>query len=97
MNTQLRQTNDAIKAVRKTVLKAMETVSNKVLAIFPLAESDPPTARLALNIVATQAHEALDLFVRQFAQALDSSLGDAWLTRACSEIDSFVSEMEAGK
>lgn len=95
MRTTIKQTNNAIKAVRKEMLKALENASNKVLAIFPQAESDPETARLVFNIVGSQAHESLDLFLRQFAQSLDASLGDAWLKKAEAEINKVVAEMEA--
>ena len=50
MRTTIKQTNNAIKAVRKEMLKALENASNKVLAIFPQAESDPATAQLVFNM-----------------------------------------------
>lgn len=96
MNTQIKQTDNAIRAVRKETLKALEKASNKCLAIFPDADKDPETARLVLNILASQAHESFDLFLRQFALALDASLGDHWLQRANAEIEECVKEMEAG-
>lgn len=96
MSTQIKQTNNAIKAVRKEMLKALDKASDKCLAIFPDADKDPETARLVFNIVASQAHESLDLFLRQFAQALDASLGDHWLQMANNEIEKYVKEMEAG-
>ena len=37
----VKKTTSAIKAVRKGMLKALETASNKVLAIYPEAEADP--------------------------------------------------------
>lgn len=92
----LKQTNDAVKAVRKAVLKGLENASNRALAIYPQAESDPETARLVFNIVGSQAHEALDLFLRQFAQALDASLWEAWMQGAAAEADEMVSELEKG-
>lgn len=95
MRTTVRQTNNAIKAVRKEVLKALENAANKVLAIYPQAESDAETARFVFNIVATQANESFDLFLRQFAQGLDASLGEAWLAKANAEIENVVSELEA--
>lgn len=91
----VKKTTSAIKAVRKGMLKALETASNKVLAIYPEAEADPEIARLVFNIVGSQAHEALDLYLRQFAQALDASLGEAWMHRATAEIDATLKEMEA--
>lgn len=90
----LKQTNDAIKAVRKAVLKGLENASNRVLAIYPQAESDPETALLAFNIVGSQAHEALDLFLRQFAAGLDASLRSAWMQGAAAECDEIVAELE---
>lgn len=93
MRMTIKQTNDAIKAVRKEMLKALENASNKVLAIFPQAESDPEAAHLVFNIVGSQAHESLDLFLRQFAQGLDASLGDAWMRRAEEEINTVVAEL----
>lgn len=95
MRSTIKQTNNAIKAVRKEMLKALENASNKVLAIFPQAESDPATAQLVYNIVGSQAHESFDLFLRQFAQGLNASLGDAWLKKAEAEINAVVAEMEA--
>jgi len=95
MRSTIKQTNNAIKAVRKESLKAFERAANKVLAIYPQAESDPETARLVFNIIGSQAHESLDLFLRQFAQGLDASLGDAWLKKAEVEINSVIAEMEA--
>lgn len=96
MHMTIRQTNNAVKAVRKEMLKALENASNKVLAIFPQAESDLATARLVFNIVGSQAHESLDLFLRQFAQGLDASLEDVWMKKAEDEINTVVAEMEAG-
>lgn len=90
----LKQTNDAVKAVRKAVLKGLENASNRVLAIYPQAESDPETARLAFNIVGSQAHEALDLFLRQFAAGLDASLWSAWMQGAAAECDEIIAELE---
>jgi len=78
------------------MLKALDKASDKCLAIFPDADKDPETARLVFNIMASQAHESLDLFLRQFAQALDASLGDHWLKMANNEIEKYVKEMEAG-
>lgn len=95
MRTTVRQTNNAIKAVRKEVLKALENAANKVLAIYPQAESDAEAARFVFNIVATQANESFDLFLRQFSQGLDATLGEAWLARANAEIENVVSELEA--
>lgn len=95
MRSTIKQTNNAIKAVRKDMLKALEHAANKVLAIYPHAESDAETARLVFNIIGSQAHESLDLFLRQFAQTLDASLGDAWLRKAEGEINAVVAEMEA--
>ena len=77
------------------MLKALERASNKVLAMFPQAESDPEAARLVFNIIGMQAHESLDLYLRQFAQALDASLGEAWSMRTHAEIDKVLSELEA--
>lgn len=94
MRSTIKQTNNAIKAVRKESLKAFERAANKVLAIYPQAESDPETALLVFNIIGSQAHESLDLFLRQFAQGLDASLGDAWLKKAEAEINSVIAEME---
>ena len=94
MHSTIKQTNNAIKAVRKEMLKALENASNKVLAIYPQAESDPETARLVFNIIGSQAHESLDLFLRQFAQGLDASLGDAWLKKAEAEIERLDREIE---
>lgn len=96
MHTTIRQTNNAVKAVRREMLRALENASNKVLAIFPQAESAPEAARLVFNIVGSQAHESLDLFLRQFAQGLDVSLGDAWMKKAEDEINAVVAELEAG-
>lgn len=96
MNIQTRQINTAIRHVRKGSLKALEKAANKCLALFPAAESDPATARLVLNIVASQAHESLDLFLRQFATALDNSLGESWLKRAESEIADVIEKVEKG-
>lgn len=95
MRSTIKQTNNAIKAVRKEMLKGLEHAANKVLAIYPQAESDPETTRLVINIVGSQAHESLDLFLRQFSQTLNASLGDAWLKKAEAEINAVVSEMEA--
>lgn len=95
MRSTIKQTNNAIKAVRKEMLKALEHAANKVLAIYPQAESDPETARLVFNIVGSQAHESLDLFLRQFPQTLDAALGDAWLKKTEAEINAVVAEMEA--
>lgn len=91
MNTRLKQTNDAIKAVRKEMLKVLEKASNKCLAIFPDADKDPETARLVFNILVYQAQESFNLFFRQFELALDVSLSDHWLQKAYDEIE----EMEA--
>ena len=86
--------DNAIRAVRKESLKAFEKAANKCLAIFPNAESDSETARLVLNIVANQAHESLDLFLRQFAIALDDALGASWEKAAAAEINSTIDELE---
>lgn len=89
------QTNRAIKAVRKEMLKALENASNKVLAIFPQAERDPATAQLVFNIVGSQGYESLDLFRHQFAHALNVSLRDAWMKGAEKEINTIITELEA--
>lgn len=96
MSTQIKQTNNAIKAVRKEMLKALEKASDKCLALFPDGDKNPETALLVFNIMASQAHESLDLFLRQFSQALDASLGDYWLQRANTEIEECVKDIEAG-
>lgn len=85
----------AIRGVRKECLKAFEKAANRCLATFPEAESSAPHARMVLNLLATQAHESLDLFMRQFAVALDQSIGDAWLQSAENEISDTISELEA--
>ena len=94
MNTQTKQLDDAIRAVRQETLKGLEKASDRCLAIYPNAVKDPATARFVLKILATQAHEAYDLFVRQFGMTLDASLGDYWLQKANAEIEEYVKEME---
>lgn len=78
------------------MLKALENASNKILAIFPQAESDPATAQLVFNIVGSQGYESLDLFLHQFAGGLNASLKDAWRKEAMKEINTIVAELEAG-
>lgn len=92
MNTQIKQTDKAIRVVRKEMLNALEKASNKCLAIFPDADKDPETAHLVLNILAYQAQESFNLFFRQFELASDASLSDHWLQNAYAEIEN----MEAG-
>lgn len=94
MDIQTKKINEAIKSVRKESLKAFEKAANKCLALIPEAERSAPHARMVLNLLANQAHESLDLFLRQFAMALDQSIGDAWLQAAEAEITKTIEEME---
>lgn len=96
MSTSVKQMDNAIRAVRKETLKGLEKASDKCLALFPDADKNPETARLVLKILATQAYESYDLFVRQFAIALDASLDNHWFQKANAEIEACVKEMEAG-
>ena len=94
MDIQTKQLNAAIRAIRKECLNAYEKSANKCLALFPEAERSAPQARMVLNLLATQAHESLDLILRQFAIALDQSIGDAWLRAAESKISQAIDDLE---
>lgn len=96
MNTQIKQIDNAIRAVRKEMLKALEKASNKCVAIFPDADKDPETAHLVLNILTYQVQESFNLFFSQFALSLDASLSDHWLQNTYAEIDEYIKELEAG-
>lgn len=97
MDMQTKQIEAAVRAVRKESLKAFEKAANKCLSIFPDAKGSAPDAQLVLNIVATQAHESLDLFLRQFATALNESIGVEWQKAAEEELCEMVAKLEAGK
>lgn len=96
MDIQTKHIDSAVRAVRKASLKAFETAANRCLSIFPDAEKNPPTARLVLNIISSQAQESLDLFLRQFEVALDQSIGDNWQSTASAEIEDMVKKLEVG-
>lgn len=96
MDVQTKQIDAAIRAIRKASLKAFETAANKCLTIFPDAERSAPEAQLVLNLMATQAHESLDLFLRQFSSALNESLDDAWKKAADEELNTIIEKLEAG-
>lgn len=95
MDIQTKKINKAIKAIRKECLKGFEKAANKCLAIFPDAGRNALDAILVLNLVGSQAHESLDLFLRQFAVELDHSIGECWLEAAKSEIDETIENLEA--